>query len=84
MISRRLIETDVDTLDLIFGECKNQMYEIEQQILALPEGTSEDSAVYMELDARFGAFAYIYEEIDRVTCERKRFDAAGGTRERTF
>ena len=84
MISRRLIETDIATLDLIFGECQNQMAELDQIMSDLPPSTSEDSAEYKELDARFGAFAYIREEIDRITHERAKFDANGGTRERTF
>ena len=84
MISRRLIETDIATLDLIFGECQNQMAELDQIMSDLPPSTSEDSAKYKELDARFGAFAYIREEIDRITHERAKFDANGGTRERTF
>jgi hypothetical protein len=67
MISSKLIShTNISTLDLIFGECQNQMYEIEQIILSLPKDTSEDSAEYKELDSRFWAFAYIREEIDRI------------------
>jgi len=84
MISRRLIETDIATLDLIFGECQNQMAELDQIMSELPPDISEDSAEYRELDARLSAFAYIREEIDRITHERARFDASGGTRERTF
>ena len=84
MISRRLIETDISTLDLIFGECQNQMAELDQIMSELPPDTSKNSAEYRELDARFGAFAYIREEIDRIIHERAKFDRNGGTRERTF
>jgi hypothetical protein len=84
MISRRLIETDIPTLDLIFGECQNQMAELDQLMNDLPADTSEDSAEYRELESRFHAFAYIREEIDRITYERAKFDRNGGTRERTY
>jgi hypothetical protein len=80
MISRRLIETDISTLDLIFGECQNQMAEVDQ----LMSGLSEDDPEHKELEYRLYAFAYIREEIDRITYERAKFDRNGGTRERTF
>ena len=75
MISDRLIKTDIPLIDLIYGDMKNLMYETEQDLYALPAGTSEDSAEYREIAARLDAYVYVYTEIDRAMYERAKIPA---------
>lgn len=76
MISDRLIKTDIPVLDLIYGEIKNMMYEVDQEAEALNQSDSEEAEIRgYELDAKSVVLAYLYNEIDRVMSERAKIPA---------
>jgi hypothetical protein len=61
MINNELItSTDIPTLDLIYGEMKNRMYEAQT---ALDDTSETDKAYYEGL---LDAYGFVYTEIDRV------------------
>ena len=73
MITKKQIETNIPVLDLIYGDLKNCLYETQQIMEDLPE----DSIQYREFNAMFDAYAYLYDEIDRVLHERARYESRG-------
>ena len=63
MINNELITgTDITTLNLIYGEMKNRMYQAQ---CALEEGDGADSN-YQYLEGLLDAYGFVYTEIDRV------------------
>jgi len=63
MISNDLITgTDITTLNLIYGEMKNRMYQAQ---CALEDGDGADSN-YHYLEGLLDAYCFVYTEIDRV------------------
>jgi len=63
MIDNKLITgTDITTLNLIYGEMKNRMYQAQ---CALEEGDGADSN-YHYLEGLLDAYGFVYTEIDRV------------------
>lgn len=63
MIKDELVtKTDIPTLDLIYGEMKNRMYQT--QCAIEDEGGSNFNTQYLE--GLFDAYGFVYTEIDRV------------------
>lgn len=63
MINNELITgTDITTLNLIYGEMKNRMYQAQ---CALEGGDGADSN-YHYLEGLLDAYGFVYTEIDRV------------------
>jgi hypothetical protein len=63
MIDNKLItETDIPTLDLIYGEMKNRMYQA-QSVL---EDLSDDNLTVPYYEGLLDAYGFVYTEIDRI------------------
>lgn len=66
MISNDLIHTDISTLQLIYGEMKNRMYETQcamedEEQRGLREGFQREY-----LEGLMDAYGFVYSEIDRI------------------
>jgi hypothetical protein len=63
MINNDLIlNTDISTLNLIYGEMKNRMYQA-QCALEIADGADPN---YHYLEGLLDAYGFVYTEIDRV------------------
>jgi len=63
MINNDLIQhTDIPTLDLIYGELKNRLYQAQ---CALDEADGADKNFHY-LEGLLDAYSFVYTEIDRV------------------
>ena len=63
MINNELITgTDITTLNLIYGEMKNRMYQAQCAL----EGEDGADSNYHYLEGLLDAYGFVYTEIDRV------------------
>ena len=63
MINNDLItNTNISTLNLIYGEMKNRMYQAQCAI----EDLSEDSIQAQYMEGLLDAYGFVYTEIDRI------------------
>ena len=68
MINNELITgTDITTLNLIYGEMKNRMY----QAGCVLEDLSDDSIQAQYYEGLMDAYGFVYTEIDRIMYVRK-------------
>ena len=68
MIDDKIItDTDIPTLDLIYGEMKNRMY----QAQCVLEDLSDDNFTVPYYEGLIDAYGFVYTEIDRIMNLRK-------------